>query len=45
MTPALPAELCIICGLAVGYPDPEFRANKLHIGREGIGKNMVFLDE
>ena len=41
---AIPAELLILCGLAVGYPDPEFPANKLHIGREAIEKNVVFLD-
>jgi nitroreductase len=28
------AELTIICGLAVGYSDPEFPANKLHVGRD-----------
>jgi nitroreductase len=41
---AIPAELSILCGLAVGYPDPDFAANKLHIGREPLGKNVVFLD-
>ena len=41
---AIPAELLILCGLAVGYPDPEFPANKLHIGREPTEKNVVFLD-
>ena len=41
---AIPAELLILCGLAVGYPDPEFPANKLHIGREAIEKNVLFLD-
>jgi len=25
--------------------DPDFAANKLHVGREPIGKNVVFLDE
>jgi nitroreductase len=34
----------IRCGLAVGYPDPDFPANRLHIGREAIGKNVVSLD-
>ena len=34
-----------MCGLAVGYPDPDFPANKLHIGREAIEKNVVFLDK
>jgi hypothetical protein len=42
---AIPAELSILCGLAVGYPDPDFPANKLHIGREAIDKNVVILDE
>jgi nitroreductase len=41
---AIPAELSILCGLAVGYPDPDFAANKLHVGREPIGNNVVFLD-
>src|SRR5215475_6375515 len=41
---AIPAELSILCGLAIGYPDPDFPANKLHIGREAIGKNVVFLE-
>jgi hypothetical protein len=31
-------------GLAVGYPDPDFAANKLHVRREAIEKNVVFLD-
>ena len=34
----------ILCGLAVGYPDPDFPANRLHISRESIEKNVVFLD-
>jgi nitroreductase len=25
---AIPTELSILCGLAIGYPDPEFPANK-----------------
>jgi nitroreductase len=41
---AIPAELAILCGVAVGYPDPSFPANKLHVGREAIEKNVVFLD-
>ena len=41
---AIPAELSIICGLAVGYPDPDFPANKLHVGREAIAKDVLFLD-
>ena len=41
---AIPAELSILCGLAVGYPDPDFAANKLHIPREAVDKNVVFLN-
>ena len=41
---AIRTELPILCGLAIGYPDPEFPANKLHIAREPIEENMVFVD-
>jgi nitroreductase len=37
-------ELSILCGLAVGYPAADFAANKLHVGREPVEKNVVFLD-
>ncbi len=40
----IPAELSILCGVAIGYPDPDFAANKLHVSSEPIGKNVVFLD-
>jgi nitroreductase len=39
---AIPTELSILVGLAVGYPDPDFPANKVHIAREPIGENMGF---
>jgi nitroreductase len=41
---AIQEELSILCGLAVGYPDPDFPANRLHVSREPIDKNVVFLD-
>ena len=41
---AIPAELSILCGLAVGFPDPDFPANKLRIGREAVEKNVAFMD-
>ena len=41
---AIPADLSILCGLAIGYPDPDFAANKLHVTREAVEKNVVFLD-
>jgi nitroreductase len=42
---AIPAELSILCGLAIGYPDPDFVANQLHVNRDPVAKNVVFLDE
>jgi nitroreductase len=41
---AIPPEFMILCGLAIGYPDPDFPANKLRIGRNRIEQNVVFLD-
>lgn len=38
------AEYSILCGLAVGYADPDFPANNLRIGRHPIEENVVFLD-
>jgi len=38
-------ELEIICGLGIGYSDPDFPANELHIGRENIEKCVRFLSE
>jgi nitroreductase len=40
----IPPELTIICGLAVGYADPDFPTNKLRIGRDPVEKNVLFLD-
>src|SRR6201997_2670544 len=31
---SIPPELSIICGLAVGYADPDFPMNRVHVGRE-----------
>ena len=42
---AIPAELSILCGLAVGYPDPAFPGNRLQTSRQPIDKNVVFLDK
>ena len=41
---AVADELLILCGLAVGYPDPDFPAKRLHVSREPIDKNAMFLD-
>ena len=42
---AIPAELSILCGVAIGYADPDFPANHLHVGRQPISGNVVFLDD
>ncbi|CAM3201931.1 oxidoreductase [Mycobacterium intermedium] len=39
------AEMNILCGLAIGHPDPAFSANSLRIGRDAIDKHATFLDE
>jgi hypothetical protein len=33
-----------LCGLAIGYPDPEFPANQLHIECNPIERNLGFHD-
>jgi nitroreductase len=30
----IPPELTILCGLAIGYPDPDFPANDVRVGRD-----------
>jgi len=40
----IPPELTIICGLAVGYSDPEFPANKLRIGRDPVANHVRFVE-
>jgi nitroreductase len=42
---SIPAELSILCGLAVGYPDPDFPANRLHVARDPIKEHVVFVDK
>jgi len=41
---AIRRELTILCGLAIGYADPDFTANRLHVKREPIAKIAAFLD-
>jgi nitroreductase len=38
---AVPRQLTILCGMSIGYPDPDFGANKLNIGRAPIENNVV----
>jgi nitroreductase len=40
----IPTDLQILCGLAVGYADPRFPANRLRTPRNPVGQNVVFLD-
>lgn len=37
-------EYAILCGLAIGYPDPTFPANNLRTERNPIERNVVFHD-
>ena len=36
--------LSILCGLAVGYPDPAFPGNKVRIGRHPVAKHVRFVE-
>jgi nitroreductase len=38
----IPAELTILCGLSVGYPDPDFPANHIRLGRDPVDQKVVF---
>ena len=42
---SIPPDQTIICGLAIGYADPDFPANRLHVGRAAIDKNVVFIND
>ena len=37
-------EYAILCGMAIGYPDPTFPANNLRTDRNPIERNVVFHD-
>ena len=37
-------EVRILCGISIGYPDPEFAANNLDIPRNPLEQNFVFVD-
>lgn len=37
-------EMRILCGLAIGYPDPSFSANNLAVPRNAVAQNVVFID-
>lgn len=40
----IPDELTVLCGLAIGYPDPAFPGNSLAVPRNPVETNVVFLD-
>jgi nitroreductase len=37
-------EMRILCGLAIGYPDPSFPGNAIHVPRNPVESNVVFVD-
>jgi nitroreductase len=41
----IPSDLLIICGLAIGYADPAFPANHLHIPRVPVTETVTFLED
>jgi nitroreductase len=41
----IPAEFRILCGLAVGYTDPDFPANQVRTPRHPIEQNVVFVHD
>ena len=40
----IPDDLIVLCGLAIGYPDPAFAGNSLFTPRNPVEANVVFLD-
>lgn len=40
----IPDDLRVLCGLAVGYADPDFAANQLRVPRNPVEMNVVFLE-
>jgi nitroreductase len=41
----VPAELTILCGLSVGYPDPDFPANHIRLERDPVERKVVFAED
>jgi len=37
-------DMRILCGVAIGYPDPQFPANTLNVPRSSLDQNFVFKD-
>ena len=41
----IPEELTVLCGMSIGYPDPNFAGNRLEVPRNPVEANVVFLDD
>ncbi|OBF92338.1 oxidoreductase [Mycobacterium sp. 852002-51152_SCH6134967] len=41
----IPAELRVLCGLAIGYADPNFPANHVRTPRNAVADNVVLLGD
>lgn len=41
----IPDELTILCGVSIGYADPDFPANNLAIPRNELGHNVIQTDD
>jgi nitroreductase len=41
---SIPAELNLLCGMSIGYADPDYPMNKVRAGREPIQNNVAFID-
>ncbi|MCV7279776.1 nitroreductase [Mycolicibacterium flavescens] len=41
----IPDELRVLCGLGIGYADPDFPTNHLRIPRNPVAANVVLLDD
>lgn len=38
-------EFTVLCGLAIGYPDPTFPANRIRTPRNPLDRNVVFVED
>ncbi|WP_395307294.1 nitroreductase [Mycobacterium sp. AMU20-3851] len=41
----IPDELNVLCGLAIGYPDPAFAGNRLAVPRNPVTANVVHVED
>lgn len=42
---AIPDELVILCGLSLGYADPDFPTNHLKVPKQPVAENVLILEE